>query len=359
MNQISKLPKTEQQLFNIEREYDAVRGQFELLLEKRAEAGILQASNLPDTKVIDKAYDLGQQPVGPNRSRNIALALVLGVLIPVVVFIIRDLANNRIMSLNHVESITDIPIIGSIGHSKHQGNLAVFSHPESSVSESFRALRANLDFFLKPVEKEGQVVLVTSSIGGEGKTFNAINTASVISLGQKKTCLVGVDLRKPKIFNDFDLFNEEGVSTFLSGQSKELTGIIQKTKYEYLDIISAGPVPPNPSELLSHPRFEALIEDLRKKYDYIIVDSPPMGLVSDSILISKLVDITLYVCRFNYSQKKLLDLVNDHVQVGKMQNVGIVLNDISQRNSYGYGYGYDYAYGYGYGYGYGFDNHEG
>ena len=239
MVQIAKLPATEQQLFKIQRQYEASGRQFELLLQKRAEAGILQASNLPDTKVIDSARDLGQLPIGPNRSRNLAIGLLIGLLIPIGYVVVRDLLNTKIMSKKDIEAVTNIPMLGILGHSKQEDNLVVFSKPKSSVSEAFRALRSNLNFLLKPVEIGGQVVLVTSSIGGEGKTFTAINLASVIALSGKKTCLVGLDLRKPKIFNDFGLSNDRGVSTLMSGQEDKLSNIIQKSGNENLDVISA------------------------------------------------------------------------------------------------------------------------
>ena len=317
MVQIAKLPATEQQLFKIQRQYEASGRQFELLLQKRAEAGILQASNLPDTKVIDKARDLGQLPIGPNRSRNLAIGLLIGLLIPIGYVVIRDLLNTKIMSKKDIEAVTDIPMLGILGHSKQEDNLVVFSKPKSSVSEAFRALRSNLNFLLKPVETGGQVVLVTSSIGGEGKTFTAINLASVIALSGKKTCLVGLDLRKPKIFNDFGLSNDRGISTLMSAQEYKLSDIIQKSGKENLDVISAGPVPPNPSELLEQPMFEEMLTELRTQYDYIVLDTPPMGLVADSLQIAPRVDGILYVSRFNYTQKELLGFVNEQYEEKK------------------------------------------
>ena len=166
--QISKLPATEQRLINIQRQYEMTGRQYELLLEKRAEAGILQG-NLPDTQVIDKARYVGQLPVGPNRKRNLALGLMVGMFIPVAFVILRDLLNNKVMGRKDIEAITQIPLLGVLGHSKQEDNLVVFSKPKSSVAEAFRALRSNLNFLLKPVESGGQVLLVTSSIGGEGK----------------------------------------------------------------------------------------------------------------------------------------------------------------------------------------------
>ena len=324
-DQISKLPAIEQRMINIQRQYEITGRQYELLLEKRAEAGILQASNLPDTQIIDQARFIGQAPIGPNRKRNLALGLMLGMFLPMVFVVIKDLLNNKIMGRNDIESQTAIPLLGILGHAKQDDNLVVFSKPKSSVSEAFRALRSNLNFLLTPVSSGGQIILVTSSIGGEGKTFTAINLASVLALSGKKTCLVGLDLRKPKIFNDFGLSNDKGISTLLSNQGDSLSDIIQPSGKEYLDIISAGPVPPNPSELLEQKAFNQVLLDLRSRYDYVVLDTPPMGLVADSLQIIPQVDGTIYVSRFNYTQKELLGFVNQQYEEKKLSQIGLSL----------------------------------
>ena len=185
-------------------------------------------------------------------------------------------------SRQDIEKVTNIPLAGIAPHSKYESNLVVLNKPKSSLSEAFRALRSNLKFIAeKPQDGTGQVFAVTSSIGGEGKTFVAINLASVLSLGTEKVCLVGVDLRKPKIFNDFGLSNDIGLSNFLAGHNEQQE-IIQKTTYNNLDVISGGIVPPNPSELVQTQRFADLLLALRKSYDYIILDTPPVGLVTDA-----------------------------------------------------------------------------
>jgi len=251
---ISRLPATEQQLINIQREYEISGSQYEMLLIKRAEAGILRASNLPDTQIIEPAKDYGQRPIGPNRLLNYLIGLLAGFILPAGFILLVNAFNTKVRSRQDIEKVTRIPLAGIAPHSKYESNLVVLNKPKSSVSEAFRALRSNLKFIAeKPADGTGQVLAITSSIGGEGKTFVAINLASVLSLGTDKVCLVGVDLRKPKIFNDFGLSNDIGLSNYLAGQNEQKE-IIQKTAYSNLDVISGGVVPPNPSELIQTER---------------------------------------------------------------------------------------------------------
>ena len=334
-SKISRLPATEQQLINIQRQYELSGGQYELLLEKRAEAGILQASNLPDTQIIDPAVDRGQKPTGPNRTLNYLIGLLVGLILPAGFILLMNALNTKVRSRQDIEKVTNILLAGIAPHSKYDSNLVVLSKPKSSVSEAFRALRSNLKFIAeKPKDGTGQVFAVTSSIGGEGKTFVAINLASVLSLGAEKVCLVGVDLRKPKIFNDFGLSNDVGLSNFLAGQNEQHE-IIQKTAYENLDIISGGVVPPNPSELIQTERFANLLADLRTSYDYIILDTPPVGLVADALQITPLIDSIFYITRFNYSQSELLGFIDDQYKKGNVKNISIILNDVGQQRGYG------------------------
>ena len=189
---------------------------------------------------------------------------------------------------------------------------------------------------------------VTSSVSGEGKTFCSINLASVFALSQRKTVLVGLDLRKPKIFGDFDLPNVNGVVNYLIGDST-LEEIIQPTKIPHLDVILAGAVPPNPSELLMSSQMDVLMEALKKEYDYIILDTPPVGLVSDALELDAYADATLYVIRQHYTKKGMLKLINDKYKKKEITNISFVLNYFSAKSKLGYGYGYGYEYGYGYG----------
>ena len=217
------------------------------------------------------------------------------------------------------------------------------------MAESFRAIRSSLQFLYKKQQKQGaKILMITSSVSGEGKTFCSINLATVFALSEKKTVIVGLDLRKPRIFGDFNIDNITGVVNYLIGQ-KTVDDIIQPTHIPYLDVISSGPIPPNPSELLMGDAMAELIEELKLKYDYIILDTPPVGLVSDALELSRFCDATLYVTRQGFTKKGMLGVVNEKHKRGELHNISIVFNGYQNKAKYGYGYGYGYgAYGEGY-----------
>lgn len=188
--------------------------------------------------------------------------------------------------------------------------------------------------------------MVTSSVSGEGKTYCSMNIATVFALSEKKTVIVGLDLRKPKIFSDFDLTNDVGIVNYLIGQ-KTLEEITLKTHIPFLDIITSGPIPPNPSELIMGDGMKEFIEELKLKYDYVVLDTPPVGLVTDAIELSSFVDLTLYIMRQNFTRKDMINMLNNRVKRGELNNVSIVLNGYENKAKYGAGYGYGYGYGYG------------
>jgi capsular exopolysaccharide synthesis family protein len=219
------------------------------------------------------------------------------------------------------------------------------------VAESFRAMRSNLNYFTGG--KSRQVFMVSSSISGEGKSFTTINLATVFALSGKKTLVVGADMRRPKIFEDLKRHNRVGLSTFLSGSS-ELSDIVQTTDIDNLSLVSGGPVPPNPSELLMTDRFELFVKQALEQFEFVIIDTPPLALVTDAFVISKFVDHTVFVLRQNFSPKQFISSIDEYYRSGKIKSISILLNDIYISGlGYGYGQGYAYYYGYGYGYGYG------
>ncbi|HBH06875.1 MAG TPA: hypothetical protein DDX92_09780, partial [Flavobacteriales bacterium] len=337
---LSRLPGLEQNLININRKYELNNEQFLFLLQKRSEAAIVKAASIPETKVIDPAMDVGQAALKPDAQFSYIVALGLALLIPTLFFLGRDIIDQKIKTKEELERATMIPLLGMIGHSRGQRNLVIKEGMKSSMAESFRLLRTNLKFlFDQKKEGQGRVLLTTSSVGGEGKTFCSINLASMIAIGGSKVVLIGMDMRKPKIFNDFGLSNEIGLSNYLIHQS-EISEIIQKTNVNNLDLISAGPVPPNPSELIISPRLEALINTLRKQYDYVVLDTPPVGLVVDAIELMKFSDANLYVVRQNYTRKPLLNYINEQFHSKKVGRISVVFNDVkSKKLGYGYGYG--------------------
>jgi len=353
-----QLPKEQQDLLNIERRYQISEQTYNLFLSKRNEAGLVKAANVSDVQVIDAAKDVGGGKIGPNTELNYVLAIIFGFVIPFIFVFLLVFFDTKIHSVQDVERLSSIPVLGLIGKSRQDSNLVVYNRPKSSIAESFRGLRTSLQFIYKRKELEGsKTVLLTSSVSGEGKTFCSMNLASVFALSGKKTVLVGLDLRKPKIFNDFDIKNEVGVVNYLVGQ-ESLAAITQATRFENLDVITAGAVPPNPSELLMSEQMDLLMEELRARYDYIILDTPPIGLVSDALNLFRHTDATLYVVRQNYTKDPMLNVINEKYRKGEVKNVSFVLNYFQQKGKYGYGYGYGYDYGYGYGNTYGNGYHE-
>lgn len=343
--EIRKLPKEQQELLKIERRYNLSQGSYNLFLTKQSEARLVKAANVSDVMIIDHAKDTGGGKVGPNTQLNYMMAGLFGFIIPFVLVFMKAFFDTRITNTKDIERLSRIPILGAIGKSHMDTNLVVLEKPKSSIAESFRAIRSSLQFIYKKQGIEGaKTVLVTSSVSGEGKTFCSINIASVFALSEKKTILVGLDLRKPKLFDDFNINNEVGVVNYLINDA-EITDIIQKTNVNYLDVITSGPIPPNPSELLMADRLELLLSQLKKDYDYIILDSPPLGLVTDALELVNYVDATLYIVRQNYTKKGMFNLINEKYKTGEIANISFVLNFHEEKGKYGYGYSYSYGYG--------------
>jgi len=340
---IKKLPEEQQELLKIKRKYDLSDNIYSTFLQKRNEADIVKASNLSDIYFIDPAKDIGGGLIGPKTSVNYILALFLGILIPLIIVFVLFFINNSIQNTEDITSQTQIPLIGVVGLNKEKSSLAVFDRPKSPLSEAFRAIRSSLQFLYKKQQLDGaKTLMITSSISGEGKTFCSINIATVFALSEKKTVIVGLDLRKPKLAEEFNLVNHSGVVNYLIKQ-KSLEEIVNKTKIPYLDVIFSGPVPPNPSELLIGETMKEFIEELKKTYDYIILDTPPVGLVSDALELIQFSDVTLYVVRQNYTKKEMIMLLNNRVKRGELSNVSIVLNGFENKAKYGSAYGYGYG----------------
>lgn len=341
----ASLPETEQNLIRIQREFSLTENIYNYLMERRAEAAISKASNEANNKIVEPAR--GGIQISPTPLKNYLISILLGLFFPVSFVVVRELFRTKIEDVQYLESKLKIPLLGTIlQNKKSESNLVVFDHKKSGISESFRSLRANLKFIL-PKDKQ-ITLLVTSTISGEGKTFCAMNIASAYSLTGKKTILVGCDMRKPKIFTSFELTNEIGLSTFLSGQESDFEKVICKTKYSNLDVIVSGPTPPNPAELLFDVRFEQLLLSLKETYDVIVLDTPPVGLVSETLDLLTLVDCSLFVFRQNYSQRNFIDAVNGLKTNKGIKNIFGIFNGVIDSNKVAYGYGYSYGYGYGY-----------
>lgn len=340
-SQASALPVTERQLLGIERKFRLNDEMYTFLLETRAEQQMQKASNTADSEVIDPADARYSIMVSPNRNMIFLIALFLAFGIPFIIVFLQNIFNRKI-STDDIESMTEISTVGNIPHSMEKTNTVVFDSPGSSIAEAYRLMRSRMQFFTK--DKASPVILVTSSMPMEGKTYTAINLASVYSLLGKKTVLVGFDLRKPKIIQDFDISNEKGVSTWLIGKDK-LQDIIQPTSYDNLFIISAGPIPPNPSELIALEKTDELLSILKEQYDYIIIDSSPIGLVSDTFHLASKVDTCLLVVRSGKTLKDMFEKSVREISVSGIKSLSLVVNDIQidKKNSVVYGDKYGYT----------------
>ncbi len=336
-NSIRKIPTIERELLTIQRNFTVNENIYLYLLQKKAETGIAKATAVSDNKVLDDA-SINEIPVIPDKRSVLIIALALAILLPAIVILVQGYIKNTISSREDVEKLTKIPIIGVVGHLNKGERLIVSSKPKSSIAEAFRSIRANLMFF--GLMDEHKIILITSSVGGEGKSFSTLNLATVLSLQHHRVIIVGMDLRKPQLIQDLGVENNDGVSTLLIGKTT-LEKVIQKTNIEGLDIIPSGPIPPNPAELLSKKETLTLLDSLRSKYDYIIIDTPPVGIVSDAMLLMNYADINIFIIRENYSKKNYIKTINNYYTEGKVKNLCILLNDAGTNHGYGY-YGYGY-----------------
>lgn len=353
--ELQKLPATERKLIDIQRQFNFNDYLYTYLLQKKAEAGIARASNVADNAILDQALYENALLVSPKRSLNYVIALFLGFGLPLLLLLVTDLLNTKIREKQDVENKTNVPILGTIGHNPVESEFPVYEKPRSSMAESFRALRTSLQYMLQ--EPGAKTISVTSTVTGEGKTFTAINLATVIAISGKKTLLVGLDLRKPKINRVFKLDKNTGLSTYLIGQS-HLDEIHFPTFVENLSVVSAGPVPPNPAELLQSPAMEKFVDWAKENFEYIVFDTPPVAVVTDALIMSRFCNFTLFVIRQNFSEKRVVELINELHKRGDFKKIAIVVNDIKSPGYYGYDYGYRYGYGYGYGYGEGYYSDE-
>jgi len=348
---INKLPEAEKDFLILRRKYEYNEQTAIYLQQKRYEASLAKAGTESDHKVIDFARLDSDEPISPRKSLAYFIALIFGILIPITIISLRDFFSDTIKSKSDLLNSTNIPILGLVGHSDNPKSLVVSNTSKSIIAESFRALRTNIQYLA--ADKEKKVITVTSSIGGEGKTFTTMNLAAIFALSGHKTILIGGDLRKPKLHENFKVDTSKGLSSYLINKS-ELAEIINKTEIDTLDVIASGPTPPNPAELLDSKKMKNLIMELNKTYDYVIIDTPPIGLVTDGVILMQHADVNLYVVRHNYSKAGALNVINNLYRQKQAKNINIIINDFKHTSSgYGYGYGYGSS-GYGY-----YENEEG
>lgn len=347
--EINKLPATERELLNIKRKFDLNNTVYTYLLEKRAESGIARASTVSDNRIIDHASGLSASQVKPRVRYNYLIALIFGLLIPMVIITIIDYLNDKIIDKNDVEKRTKVPVIGYISHSEGKYEIPVFEKPKSSLAESFRSVRTAIKYFVK--ENEVPVISVSSTISSEGKTFIAINLAAITSMLGKKVLLIGLDMRKPRIDKVFEFDDSPGMSMYLSGNC-QYEEVIKQTQMNNLFYAPSGQIPPNPAELIETDQMKKFIEKAKKEFDYIIIDTPPVAIVTDALLLAKYVDVNMFIVRQRYTSRNTLEMIEQLKNKGELKNMTIIINDISLSGYYGYGMRYGYALGYGYSYGY-------
>ncbi|MDR2887507.1 MAG: polysaccharide biosynthesis tyrosine autokinase [Bacteroidales bacterium] len=347
---LERFPDTEKQYIRIQRTFDLNNTIYNYLLEKRAEAKITEASNISDNKVVDYAGVQNVVQIKPTQLRNYLLAAILGFMIPAIIILVLNALNNKIIDKKDVERITKAPILGFISHNEYKTDIPVAVKPSSTLAESFRAVRTALDFFL--TDTGNPVISITSTVSSEGKSFISVNLALIIANLGKKVLLVGLDLRKPKIHKALDTDNAAGMSLYLSGKA-EFDESITETGINNLWLATSGPIPPNPAELIASDRMLEFINEARKRFDYVVIDTPPIAVVTDALLVSRYADINLFIVRQRYTTKDTLHLIQEFYQTKKFKNLSIIINDISLSGYYGYGlrYGYTMKYrGYSYGY---------
>ncbi|MFP5090588.1 GumC family protein [Bacteroides xylanisolvens] len=362
---ISEAPGQEREFVSIARQQEIKAGLYLMLLQKREENAITLAATANNAKIIDDAI-ADDAPVSPKGRMIYLIALVLGVGIPVGVIYLLDLTKFKIEGRSDVEKLTSIPIVGDIPLTdEKQGAIAVFENQNNLMSETFRNIRTNLQFML---ENDKKVILVTSTVSGEGKSFISANLAISLSLLGKKVIIVGLDIRKPGLNKVFNIPRKEvGITQYLANPEKNLMDLVQPSDVsKNLYILPGGTVPPNPTELLARDGLDKAIETLKKSFDYVILDTAPVGMVTDTLLIGRVADLSVYVCRADYTHKNEYTLINELAENNKLPKLCTVINGLDlKRRKYGYYYGYGkygkyYGYGkrYGYGYGYGEQTHD-
>ena len=361
---ISEAPGQEREFVSIARQQEIKAGLYLMLLQKREENAITLAATANNAKIIDDAI-ADEAPVSPKGKMIYLVALVLGVGIPVGVIYMLELTKFKIEGRADVEKLTSVPIIGDIPLTdEKQGAIAVFENQNNLMSETFRNIRTNLQFML---ENDKKVILVTSTVSGEGKSFISANLAISLSLLGKKVVIVGLDIRKPGLNKVFNIPRKGvGITQYLANPEKNLMDLVQLSNVsKNLYILPGGSVPPNPTELLARDGLDKAIEMLKKNFDYVILDTAPVGMVTDTLLIGRVADLSVYVCRADYTHKNEYTLINELAENNKLPNLCTVINGLDlKRRKYGYYYGYGkygkyYGYGkrYGYGYGYGEQSH--
>ncbi len=344
--QLRAMPVKVKELTEIRREVEAVQNLYRFLQEKKEETSLTRASTISGSEVIDMAMP-SDVPVKPNRRTIQIIAVLVGLGLPALFIFIAEVLNDKVSTRFDIERITNAPILGEIGHSYSENTLVVSKTTRSMVAEQFRIIRSNLQYVLN--KKEKATILVSSSFSGEGKSYVSTNMGAVLALAGKKTVILEFDIRKPKILSGLKIQRGQGITNYLVG-NETLNSLIKPVpEYENLFVLGCGPIPPNPAELLLDTKLDEMFAWLKNNFDIILVDTAPVGMVSDAMSLSKFADCTLYLVRQGHTFKKQVTLIDEFYKSNKLPKLSIIVNDVKLKAGYGY-YGYG-RYGYGYGYG--------
>lgn len=341
---IKKIPGQERQLISIKRQQTIKETLYLYLLQKKEEAALSYASAVADSRIVDAAYS-SKYPIKPRKAIILIGAVLFGLILPVGYLYVKELLNDKVLTTGDITKYTNTPILGEIFFNENSGSIVVDATSRTAIAEQFRSIRTNMQFLHgKGSTGLGKVTLLTSSMSGEGKSFVTSNLATAMAISGKKTVLLELDLRKPKVSKYLSLPNKRGLSNFLIGKA-EIADIIQPTNiHPNFYVIGSGPIPPNPSELLVDTEIDDLLSYLRENFDEIFIDTPPIGLVTDAQILSRLADATLYLVRHgrtHFGQIKNLELL---YQEKKFPKMNVILNGVKLDGSYGYGKGYGYGY---------------
>lgn len=339
-SKLGSIPTQERQYRDIKRKQTIKEQLYLFLMQRREDTALMIANTTPKGVIVDKAFSVSE-PISMKKKMVLLLALIFSMIIPPVILVIKKFLRDKFDTKEELKALTEIPIIGEISKDNSGKTIVVKAGSVTTISELFRAVRTNLQqFFMAKAEEK--VLLMTSTVSGEGKSFVSANLAQTLALtnSSMKVLLVGMDIRKPRLAEYLSLPSSLGLTEYLAKEDMNVDDIILKTPSGLsFDVITSGPIPPNPAELLLSNRVDELFEELRNRYDYIVVDTAPVGLVSDTLTLSRIGDAAIYVCRANYTTKADIQYANSIYEEGRLKKMSILLNDTIVRKGYGYGYG--------------------
>ena len=336
-------PQQEREFQDIRRKQQIIESLYLYLLQKREENAISLGIPVPNAKVVDRA-DGSEIPFSPKPILFYAISTLMGLLVPFSIISIRSLLDNKVHNYDDVEAVVKAPVIGNIPKTKSSSKVIISGTENGDIAESFRLLRTNVNYMLSKDNSKSKKIFVTSTLSGEGKTFVSINLASSLALLGKNILLIGADIRKPKLAAYLEISQEKGLTHFLNDPNLKIKDVIVANKKYNFDIISSGEIPPNPSELLLNGRFEEILEYGSEVYDYLIIDTAPVNIVTDTLLLSDHADLFIYIIRADFLDKRLLKIPQTLFETNRLPNLSILINDIDfKRDGYGYGYGYGYG----------------